>query len=213
MVDTLGAPPAGAVRLRGLIRVGDHARIAVTTDPDQRTGYAFEFPLDHADAGFDIASCIDWLRTVTARDLISYADGSERDSHGNRIVAAVDVGWSAQLRATRPDQNYFTLLSLLLFGGGPLWFEDTYALAGYLLTGRGRHRLYLHDQAAGKVLGIDLPLTAADRQVTPGFGGQLPQELASIIRSGQIRVQPQLKPDEYCTVVYDLTAWLDPSAA
>jgi hypothetical protein len=74
--------------------------------------------------------------------------------------------------------------------------------------GSGRHRLYVQDKAAGEVIGIDLPLAAADGHVTPGFGGQLPQELASIIRSGHIRVQPQLKPDEYCTAVYDLNAWV-----
>jgi hypothetical protein len=40
-----------------------------------------------------------------------------------------------------------SLLRLQLFGGGALWFEDVFTLTGDLLTGNGRHRLYVHDRA------------------------------------------------------------------
>jgi hypothetical protein len=183
----------------------------VTTDPGRRTGVAFDFPLGGDDPELDVAACIDWLRGITAELLTTLAESNPgQDSHGNHIVAATDAGWAPGRPATEPDQNHFSLLSLLLFGGGALWFEDVYTLTGYLLTGDGRHRLYVHDGAAGEVLGIDLPLTAAHGRVTPGFAGSLPQELASIIESRHVRVQPPLPADDYCVAAYDLTAWVDP---
>jgi hypothetical protein len=104
-----------------------------------------------------------------------------------------------------------SLLRLQLFGGRALWFEDVFTLTGDLLTGNGRHR-YVHERAADEVLGIDLPLTTSSGRVTPGFAGSLPQELASIIESGQVRVQPPLDNDHYCTAADDPTTWVDPRA-
>jgi hypothetical protein len=85
--------------------------------------------------------------------------------------AAVDAGRSAQLQATYPDQSYFTLLSLLLFGGGPLWF-DTYARAGYLLIGNDRHPPVLARPSSRRGARIDLSLAAADGQITRVSAGR-----------------------------------------
>lgn len=212
-VAPLGATP-DTPRLRGVVRAGDRARIAVASGADLRAAVAFEFPL--ADPRLDITGCLDWLRRTADRSRLDAlaATGSRRDSHDNHVIAAADAGWDTALLGSEPDHNYFTLLSLLLFGGGALWFEDVYALAGYMLTTAGRHRLYLTDHAHGDVLGIDLPLTAADGRVEPGFAGSLPQELASIIESGHLRALPVMPVvDDYCQCVYDLSAWVDPSGA
>jgi hypothetical protein len=207
-VAPLGSTAAPGPRLRGVVRTGSHARLVVTAEPGQHTGVAIDFPLDD---GFDAAACLDWTRSTPAQQLHTAARSSNRqDSHGNRIIAAAVAGWRPDLQPTEPDQNYFTLLSLLLFGGGALWFEDVYTVTGYLLIGAGRHRLYVHDQATSEQLGLDLPLTATGGRVTPGFAGSLPQELASVLSSGHIRVQPTRPADDYCTTAYDLTKWVDP---
>ncbi|BEL10812.1 hypothetical protein Q0Z83_090030 [Actinoplanes sichuanensis] len=77
------------------------------------------------------------------------ASSGGRDSHGDVIVGAGPLGYRADRRATGFDVNYFAMLRQMLYGGGALWFEDIYTLTGFLLTGPGRHRLYITDGGTG----------------------------------------------------------------
>jgi hypothetical protein len=206
-----GPPPADVVRLGGVVRAGvNQSRIVLLAGAQAPARIAVEFNLTaDGSAELDVDAAVDWLRTLTYADLTAVA--GERDSHGNVIVAADTLGFSAIYRAAEYDINYFSMLRQMLYGGGALWFESIYTLNGYLLTAPGRHRLYTKNAKTGAVVGIDLPLTQTDGTIRPGQGGSFPVELPSLIRDDQLQYQTQITAiDDYCEVVYDMGDWINP---
>ncbi|MFI7596717.1 hypothetical protein [Actinoplanes sp. NPDC049681] len=174
---------------------------------------AVEFHLTGDDgAELDVHAAVDWVRTLSYADLAAAA--GDCDSHGNVVVAAETLGLSASHRATEYDINYFSMLRQLLYGGGALWFEDIFTLHGYLLTGPGRHRLYINNSKTGTITGIDLPLTQADGTIWPGQGGSFPVELPSLVRDDELHHQTKINAiDDYCSTVYDMSDWVMPAPA
>jgi hypothetical protein len=112
------------------------------------------------------------------------------------------------------DQGLFRLLSLLDHGGDPAWFNDVYTFTGFMLRPADRCRIYIRAVESGRVHGIEIPLTHADGRAIFGVGGSLVQELAALVREGDLSVQPKVGGrDDYCDDVFDMTEWLDPPAS
>ncbi|MEV8509485.1 hypothetical protein AB0368_32290 [Actinoplanes sp. NPDC051475] len=209
-----GAQPAQVVRLAGIVRAGtNQTRIVLLAGAQAPARIAVEFRLTGDDGTeLDVDAAVDWIRTLTHADLAATA--GERDSHDNIIVAADTLGFSANHRATEYDINYFSMLRQLLYGGGALWFEDIFTLHGYLLTGPGRHRLYINNSKTGTITGIDLPLTQADGTIWSGQGGSFPVVLPSLVRDDELQHQTKITAvDDYCSVVYDMSDWVLPTPA
>ncbi|MEV4703922.1 hypothetical protein [Actinoplanes sp. NPDC049316] len=209
-----GPQPADVVRLGGVVRAGvNETRIVLLAGAQASAGVAIEFRLVAEDgAELDVHAAVDWIRTLGFADLDAAA--AERDSHGNVVVAADAMGFSPDHRATEYDINYFSMLRQMLYGGGALWFEDIFTLSGFLLTGPGRHRLYITNSRTGAVVGIDLPLTQSDGTIWPGQGGSFPVELPSLVRDDELSHQTKVTTvDGYCSVVYDMADWVLPTPA
>ncbi|MGK5683976.1 hypothetical protein [Actinoplanes sp. URMC 104] len=205
----LGPRTVDQVRLGGVVRAGaDRTRVVLLAGAQAQAGVAVEFSLVAEDGTeLDVDAATDWLRTLTAAAL--RAGAGQRDSHGNVILSAGELGFTPRHRPVEYDVNYFTMLRQLLYGGGILWFEDICTLEGFLLAGPGRHRLYIKSTDTGMITGIDLPLTAADGTVRPGQGGTFPTVLPSLVRDGQLRCQPEVAAaDDYCSTLYDLSGWV-----
>lgn len=203
-----------AIRLGGIVRAGaNQTRIVLLAGAPAPARIAIEFRLTgHDGTELDVHAAVDWMRALRYSDLISVA--GEHDSHGNIIVAADTLGFSASHQAAEYDINYFSMLRQLLYGGGALWFEHIFTLSGYLLTEPGRHRLYVNNTATGTVTGIDLPLTQADGTIWPGQGGSFPVELPSLVRDDELQHQTKIATvDDYCSVVYDMGDWVMPTPA
>ena len=206
-----GPQPTDVVGLGGVVRAGaDQSRVVLLAGAQAPARIAVDFPLvGERGIELDVDAAVDWIRTLTCEDLAAVA--GDRDSHGNVIVAANTLGFSADHRAARYDINYFSMLRQFLYGGGVLWFEEIYTLSGYLLTEPGRHRLYITRADTGAVIGIDLPLTQTDGTVRPGQGGSFPMELPALVRDDQLHYQTKADVvDDYCSVVYDMSIWVNP---
>ncbi|XVU21351.1 hypothetical protein ACQPZJ_29270 [Actinoplanes sp. CA-054009] len=205
----IGPREVDQVRLGGVVRAGvNQTRVVLLAGAEMPAGVAVEFSLVAEDGSeLDVDAAIDWLRNLTAAALGAAA--GERDSHGNVVAAAGELGFTVHHRPVGYDLNYFALLRQMLYGGGILWFEDIYTLDGFLLAGLGRHRLYIKSTDTGTVTGIDLPLTASDGTVRPGQGGTFPAVLPSLVRDDQLRFQPEVPAaDDYCSTLYDLSGWV-----
>ncbi|MGA5301774.1 hypothetical protein ACPCHT_17730 [Nucisporomicrobium flavum] len=214
VVAPCGPQPADAVRFAGVVRAGaNRTRVVLLAGASAPVRVAVEFQLIGDDGSeLDVHAAVDWIRTLAPADLAAVTGG--RDSHGNVVVAAGRLGLSSDRRATEYDVNYFSMLRQMLYGGGALWFEHIFTLSGYLLTGPGRHRLYISDTRTGAVTGIDLPLTQADGTIWPGQGGSFPVELPSLVRDDELQHQKRITAaDDYGSVVYDMTDWVMPAPA
>lgn len=206
-------PPQGP-NLRGVVRSSaNSARVFYCPDSQMDRGFGFEFELFSNGQSLDVDWAIDWLRASTpALTWPNSQDNapSTNDSHNNRIVAAADVGFSLPSERRWYDQNLFSVLSILVHGGGFPWFEDVYSCAGFLLLANNRCRFYVKVKEGAEVYGLDVPLTASDGRVHPGAGGNFPQELASIIRTRHLLTQPRITtPDDYAPLVFDLADWFN----
>lgn len=179
MIAPIGRQPA-EVRLAGIVRAGvNESRLMLVTGDSAPARVAVAFRLTRDERELDIHAAFDWIRTLTRADLADVA--GERDSHGYVIIAAEELGFSAAHGATRYDSDYFTLLRMMLYGGS-VWFREVFSLAGYLLIGSQRHRLYIRNSTTNVVTGIELPLTDTDGSVYPGMGGTFPTILTSLWR-------------------------------
>lgn len=204
-------PPVGP-QLRGVVRSGtDRARVLYCPDARMNRGFGFEFELSSNGQELNVDAAIDWLRTVipaTGSPHSPFGASPVTDSHDNLVVAAADAGFSASRDGPWYDQNLFSILSILIHGGGFPWFEDVYSCTGFLLRENKRCRFYVRSEPGGDIYGLDVPLVSPDGRVRPGMGGNFPQELASIIRTQHILAQPRISAfDDYASLVFDLTDW------
>ncbi|MGC4744669.1 hypothetical protein ACLQ28_03235 [Micromonospora sp. DT201] len=207
-----GSLPPGGPQLRGLVRSGDEqARMFYCHDAAMTSGTGFEFELLSNGGELNVDAAVEWIRVVASSiDSLQSTDGMPmlRDSHNNVIIAATDAGFEPK-RLEWYDQNLFGMLSILIHGGGFPWFEDVYSFAGFMLSGNGRCRIYIKVAATGEAYGLDVSLVDKSGGVSAGSGGTLPQELASIIRTGTLLVQPKVHAnDDYAPVVFDMTKWV-----
>jgi hypothetical protein len=208
------APPEPYPRLGGIARAGsDRARMFLTGGSLPTPGIGIEFRLASDRGELPIELALDWIRTFSASpDLLRVVEqpGKTTDSHGYRIIEAATAGFRPDQMSPRFDHNIFAILSILVHGGGFPWFEDVYTCAGFLITGPQLLRIYVRVTSTGEIYGIEIPLASSSGEVVPGMGGSFPQELASVIRNGTLAQQPQIDiEDDYCTTVYDMTAWVD----
>ncbi|WP_067804304.1 hypothetical protein [Nocardia beijingensis] len=206
-------PPTGA-RVRGVVRAdATHARIALSTATDLSNAVAVEFDLTAEGTGLDVDAAVDHMRFTVASTLADIQRTHQhhpRDSHGNIVVAASETGFDNTAVSVYPDQRLFSLFSIFVHGGGVPWFEDLYTFAGFMFTNARVCRIYLRVTATGVTYGIDLPLIGADGR--PMVGSNLPQELAPLVRNGDLATRRVLDDtDNYCTAVVDLGAWLGPA--
>ncbi|MEU2041351.1 hypothetical protein [Nocardia niwae] len=206
-------PPTGA-RVRGVVRAdATHARIALSTATDLSSAVAVDFDLTAEGTGLDVDAAVDHMRfTVapTVADLQRTYQHHPRDNHGNVVVTASETGFDNTAVPVYADQRLFSLFSILVHGGGVPWFEDLYTFAGFMLINPGVCRIYLRLTATGLTYGIDLPLIGADGR--PMVGSSLPQELAPLVRNGDLATRRVLDDtDNYCTAVVDLGVLLGPA--
>lgn len=217
LVASPGPSPSAGPRLRGVVRADEaHARVALSADDRMASGVAAEFVLrslmsDGRLTGVEKA--VDHVRGPLASDLGRYLVGSARprDSHHN-VIVRVDLADASVLAGEgSPDQGLFRLLSLLDQGGDPAWFHDVFTFTGFMLQPAGRCRIYLRATESGRVHGVEIPLRHGDGRAIFGIGGSLVQELAALVREGDLAVQPRIDDrDDYCDDVVDMTGWVDP---
>ncbi|GAA0713967.1 hypothetical protein Drose_25940 [Dactylosporangium roseum] len=206
-------PPSGP-RLRGAVRASnERARIAVSDDARMTSGVGVEFELSGAGQPLDVRAAIDYVRFVLPGQLDAIRNQPSRryDSCMNVIVEAATLGFSQQHEALHHDQSLYTLLNLMVQGGGSPWFEEFYTLAGFMLVGDHRCRIYIRIMDSGVTYGLEIPLLRRDGKVLQHFGGSLPQELVPLLREGQLVNQPVVDTrDDYCAAVFDMARWIGP---
>ncbi|MFF0494182.1 hypothetical protein ACFYTQ_34630 [Nocardia sp. NPDC004068] len=200
----------GGPRLRGVVRGGaGRARIVLCDSADMRPGVAVEYDLG---SQLDVPSALDHARFVVAPVLDRVAadhSNQPRDSHGDIVIAAADLGFDTTIVTDPGDQRLFGLFSLLTGGGIP-WFADDFAFAGFLHRDADTCRIYIKVTRSARTYGIDLDVTAGPGRQT-GYA-YLTQELAPLARTGDLDDRPVLDDtDDYCDAVIDITAWLGPA--
>lgn len=209
-------PPTGT-RLRGVVRAGrQRARVVFSADERMESGVGFEFALSGDGPEFEIDAAIDWLRVTVGAglELPIGPTGAVVDGHHNTIWNAAEHGFRSTAQDLWYDHNLFSLLSTFVHGGGSPWFDNDYTCAGFMLGPASTCRIYLRITATAEVFGVHLPLARADGTIIAGMAGSLPQELASLVDSKTLFVQPKIETvDDYCQAVYDLRSWVDPTAA
>ncbi|MEH0933849.1 hypothetical protein [Micromonospora psammae] len=182
------------------------------------TGVAAEFALpDLVRDGrlVGVGAAVDLIRTTFAVGLEQYLVTSTlvRDSHHNVIVPVSAAQLAESMEAGVPDLGLFQLFSQFAHGGDPPWFTDVYEFTGFMLLPYDRCRIYLRVGGNGEVHGIDIPLTHADGGAIYGLAGSLVQELATLVRVGDLSIQPKVdRHDDYCGTVFDMSEWVDPPA-
>ncbi|MFE7742122.1 hypothetical protein [Nocardia sp. NPDC057455] len=211
--------PAGVAaqpRVRGVVRAGSgHARIVLSPDATMGPGIAVDYELTSG-AGhmLDVTGAVDHARFTVApavTHLLAAHRDQPRDSHGNTVLAANDVGFDYAGSVDSGDQRLFSLFSLLIGGGLP-WFADDYSFAGFLYTEADTCRIYIRVTRTDHTYGVDLAVSGTDGRPT-GYS-YLAQELASLARSGDLARRPVLDDtDDYCNTVVDLRAWMGPAGS
>lgn len=200
-IPMMVAPPgqAPAVQLRGIVRPGpDHARVVLA---GRRGSVAVQYPLAMHDGHPTGTAILDHARYSVVPVLDSLPGSQSRDSFGHAVVEAADFDPAT---STGADHERFSLLSMLVHGGGFPWFEDTFTLAGFVL-GEDQMRMYLRVTETGITYGADLPLYTSDGAAA-GFTA-LPQEITAFIHSGDFTGRLATGTgDDYCAAVVDLNA-------
>jgi hypothetical protein len=215
LVAPPGPLPSRGPRLRGVVRV-DHgsARVVLSDDPTMTSGLAVQFALSSSDRALNVEAAIDYLRANVATDMVRFHSllTGGWDSHHNLIVKASEFGFSNSGQGAFYDHSLFGLASLLVHGGGFPWFEDLYTFAGLMLRGGNKCRIYIRRAKDRKNYGIEIPLSGADGRTAHGFGGSLPQELAPLVRGGDLFLQPTVDDhDDYCGEIFDMARWVSPA--
>lgn len=193
----VGASP-GTRQLRGVVRVDqDRARLVFTDDATMTHGVAFEISLlGGSDPDADMWGELGRVRALAAEEWTS----DTRDSHHNLIVGAAKAG---DRPAELLDQALYGLFSTFFGAGGIPWYADVYTFAGFMRLPEHRTRVYLRDERDDVTYGVQVP-------GRDGYGS-LPQELVPLIRERQFQFHPLLDDaDDYCSAVYDLTAFTGP---
>ena len=129
--------------------------MVLSDDARMISGAAVEFPLvNDDDQALDVRAAIDHVRTTVVAAMVRLRETPTRtfDSRANLIVEASTTGFSASADAVGFDRDLFSLFSLLTIGGGALWFEDVYTVAGFMLAG-AKCRLYINPTGGDEVHG------------------------------------------------------------
>jgi hypothetical protein len=210
VLDPLGLSPSSAIALRGVVRTSHRARVAISQDSDLASGVAVEFELGHGSRVLDVEAAVRYLQSNAAQILRRpVASDAIFDSHHNVLVNATAAGFGTEAPRSSYDQSLFGLFSILVHGGGFPWFEDVLTFDGFMFPNRTTCRVYLRIADSGRVVGIEVPLLTVDGQPRHRFAGSLPQELASLVRAGDLLNQPQVdQRDEYCAVIFDMSSWV-----
>ncbi|MEU4714309.1 hypothetical protein AB0F73_11750 [Micromonospora purpureochromogenes] len=209
------ASPGGPT-VRGIVRGDDgHTRIALWAG-DAGPGVAAEFALESlADNGevLRAEAAVDHVRTVLTADFERHRSNPSltRDSHHNAIVPVSPAEIAALAGRVGPEHGFARLFAMLAYGGDPPWFAEVFTFTGFMLQPGQRCRAYLRAAEDGTTYGIDFPLRHANGHAIRGTAASLPQELESLIRVGDLTIQPRIDvPDDYCDVLVDMTQWVDP---
>ncbi|MFJ1455621.1 hypothetical protein [Nocardia sp. N2S4-5] len=213
LMNPPGPTPDTLTHLRGVVRPAlDCARLVLSEENRHTAGVGIDYALD-ADQGLNVAAALDHARFTVgpqASELLERSSARARDSYGNIVYPADELGFDNGADNTEWDQNIFSVFTLFLGAGIPS-FEQDYTFAGFLFTDSNACRVYIRSTRSRLTYGIDLPLVRPDGGPFKGYA-YLPSELAPLVRTGDIdshRVEGA--EDEYCTAVADLRAWLGPA--
>lgn len=210
VVDPIASSAPERVTLRGLGRVNDQrTRVMLSIDAPWHAGVAIEYPLlteDHAVA--DIRSIVDHVRSITPGDLADVMVSSPLlDGHSNAVISAAELAFDPARAHQSTDLGLFSLLSLMVHGGGFPWFEDVFSFNGFAIRSRDLLRLYLKVADSGECWGVDLRSDEASMGWTKY--GSVHHELVPMVRSRDIFNLPVLSgKDDYCDRAFDLDSWL-----
>ncbi|WP_446211308.1 hypothetical protein [Micromonospora sp. IBSANI012] len=209
----------GRPTVRGIARADDgHTRIALWAG-DAEPGVAGEFALESlADSGevLRAEAAVHHVRDVLAADFERHRSNPSltRDSHQNAIVPVPSAEIGALAERVGPEHGLARLFAMLTYGGDPPWFAEVFTFTGFMLQAGQRCRAYVMAAESGATYGIDFPLTHANGHAIRGTAASLPQELESLIRVGDLTIQPRIDvPDDYCDVLVDMTRWVDPPSS
>jgi hypothetical protein len=218
VVAPAGSRPPGDPRLRGVVRSAlRRARVILSRDPQMLSGIGFEFDLVDDEAEISVDGLIDWLRfEAPGLGHTSATDDAPigQDAHSNSIFDANRAGFSSSSVPVSADNNLFSMLSIFVHGGGFPWFDDIYSCMGFMRLGNDACRVYIRGRSqSDKTVGLDIPLRATDGKIRSGMGGNFPQEIASLVSSDTLQVQPRSPlSDEYCEYAFEMAKWVDPLA-
>lgn len=209
----------GRPTIRGVVRADDgHTRIALWAG-DAAPGVAGEFALESLAANGEVLraeAAVHHVRDILAADFERH-DGNPslaRDSHRNAIVPIPSTEVDALAGRVGPEHGLARLFTMLTYGGDPPWFADVFTFTGFMLQADRRCRAYVRAAEDGTTYGVDFPLTHADGHAIRGTAASLPQELESLIRVGDLTIQPRIDaPDDYCDVLVDMSRWVDPPSS